>query len=424
MPIFALGSNGSGQLGIGHTDDVSTPTEVVLPIPLETSTLTKVAAGGNHTLLLLDKSKLCASGKNTDYQFPTTGLNNELFGRVGGVQYPYVEAGSQIFRTAFQPPIGPLFEYKTSLCAATWEASLAYVACCTPQEGINSKPEQDIIETALLSAGSGARGELGTGVGLQKETKSVHFPNHVSTTAGAIITDLAAGMNHVVAILQDGSVWGWGAARKGQIGEPKAASIHTPRKIDGIPFKPHRVVCGKEFTYIVGDPAKGEHLILGSDKFGVISSAPKTVAGWKDIGASWGSIFVLLESGEMLSWGRDDHGQLAPKNLPNLKQIAVGSEHVVALTAYGAVIAWGWGEHGNCGLPVDEQGDVKGRWNELELPDVPGIMKVERLGAGCATTFISTVFEDIDELLQGMVPDPDEPDWAAYVNDEFLTTGP
>ena len=122
-----------------------------------------------------------------------------------------------------------------------------------------------------------------------------------------------------------------------------------------------------------------------NDRFGVRAKAPTAVPGWKQIAASWGSIYVLKDSGELVAWGRDDHGQLPPPGLPPIEMISAGSEHCLAVTKAGKVLAWGWGEHGNCGEPTDANGDVKGRWNEIEV-----LGTVDRVFAGCATSFIST----------------------------------
>lgn len=154
-----------------------------------------------------------------------------------------------------------------------------------------------------------------------------------------------------------------------------------------------RVVCGREFTYLLSDSAEGKHKIIGSDKCNIISDTPPEteIRNWKDVGASWGSIFMLLNDGKLLSWGRNDHGQLAPEGLPELAEIAVGSEHVVARSVSGDVLAWGWGEHGNCGPDVTD-GDVKGRFNivaSAEILSQDG-SKVTKLGAGCATSWIWT----------------------------------
>lgn len=236
----------------------------------------------------------------------------------------------------------------------------------------------------LFTVGSGSKGELGHGSEITRlsEPKIIRdFPPSEEES----VVDLCGGMGHVVAVLLNGDVYGWGAGRKGQLGEPVEGEVWSPRKVERVGFEAYRAFCGRDFTYIVGAPGSGHHVVLGSDKFGAVSNAPKELPPWKEVGASWGSIFVLLQTGELLSWGRDDHGQLCQIGLPKIEQIAVGSEHVVALTEDGKVITWGWGEHGNCGMPIDEGGDVKGRWNELEVSG-----KVVNLGAGCATTFIVT----------------------------------
>jgi len=232
------------------------------------------------------------------------------------------------------------------------------------------------------------KGELGLGSNTDDKTIGIHETDKDGSFIDGFppentkIVDLAASMGHTVAVLSNGDVYGWGNGRKGQLGEPRSI-IWSPRRIEGIPFKAVRAVCGREFTYIVSHHEEGSHLVLGTDKWSVVSHAPQHVRWWKDIGAGWSSIYVLLQSGKVLSWGRNDHGQLSLPNLSNIEQLAVGSEHVLTLSTSGKVLAWGWGEHGNCGLPTESNGDVKDRWNVLIVPG-----KVLMIGAGCATSFI------------------------------------
>jgi protein ATS1 len=192
-------------------------------------------------------------------------------------------------------------------------------------------------------------------------------------------------MAHVVAVLSNGEVWGWGKGRKGQLGGP-SGNVWTPRKIVEIGFFATDAICGKDFTCVFGSPSTGEVSLLGlssNDRFGVRANAMAAVPGWNQVAASWGSIFVLLKTGEVIAWGRDDHGQLPPAGLPLLNAIAAGSEHCLGLTKAGKVLAWGWGEHGNCGEPTGPNGDVKGRWNEIRLS-----RPVVSIFAGCATSFV------------------------------------
>ncbi|KAL2358694.1 regulator of chromosome condensation 1/beta-lactamase-inhibitor protein II [Cryomyces antarcticus] len=343
--LYAFGSNGSGQLGIGHQDDVSVPTRALFPPEMKPPESVRVAAGGNHTIVLSSSGQIHVTGENSN-------------GRCG------LDATTAMSDTCFNT--GPICNGQDSFkfCSATWEASTFVTQ-----------------DNSVFTCGTGNRGELGQG---HNKTMSLvpeailDFP-----PPGTEVVDLSACMSHTVAVLSNGDVYGWGDGRKGQIGQP-AVQVWTPRKIHTIGFEAVRAVCGRQFTYIVGDLTKGKGVVLGSDKWSVISAAPKSLPPWKDVGASWGSIFVLLDSGDVLAWGRNDHGQLPPPTLPMIDQMAVGSEHVIVKTTGGKVLAWGWGEHGNCGSRTGDDGDVKDTWNEVPVPD-----EVVALGAGCATSWVS-----------------------------------
>lgn len=354
--IYAIGSNGSGQLGIGHKEDVSVPKPVLFPTNLD-SPITQVKAGGNHTLILSSRS-LYSSGDASSGACGLISNSENPTNRFSKVKLATEET---------------LDEKLIILCAASWESSIIV------QQDENQKATQ------VYSFGIGNKGELGQGELLFRSAKAQLIKNF--PPSGLEVVDLAASVSHIVAVLSNGDVYGWGSGRKGQLGQPEGI-IYLPRRISGVNFPVVRAVCGREFTYLLGDSAEGKHAILGSDKWSVRSTAPKCVPGWKDVGASWGSIFVLQQDGKLLSWGRDDHGQLAPPELPSLSQIAIGSEHALGLTPDGKVLAWGWGEHGNCG-PNTTDGDVKGKWNVVASSQyLPPESKISSIGAGCATSWI------------------------------------
>lgn len=345
--IYSLGSNGAGQLAIGHTEDAHVPT--LTNFPDAVSEVRSIAAGGNHTLVLLESGKAYATGENID-------------GRCG------ISLESCHYKPAFTSfeAINPAQNVKWKLCAATWEAS-CYVS------------EQNEIYTC----GTGNRGELGLGETTASAATVQLIPNF--PPPGLEVLALAACMSHVIAVLSNGEIYGWGNGRKGQLGQP-GMICWSPRKIANIPFDAVNAVCGRDFSYVVGPPDGGQHVFLGSDKWALGAHALEPLPPWKQIGASWGSIFVLLQSGKLLSWGRNDHGQLGPADLPHLQEIAIGSEHALALTGSGQVLAWGWGEHGNCGKPTESNGDVKKRSNDLTVR-----AKCKAIGAGCATSWIVCV---------------------------------
>lgn len=341
MPVYALGSNGSGQLGLNHDEDASSPTRLPLPASFSSSSVQSIAAGGNHTLLLTKFGNVWASGSQ-----PTQSL---------------------VFRPIRLPSLSTQPRL-VNLCAATWDASIFVTA-----------------NGQVLVCGAGAKGELGLG----QDRPVCEVPTELSWSppAGTEVIEVKASMGHVIVVLSNGHVYGWGNGRQGQLGEP-AEVVWQPRRIENVSFVVERVVCGKDFTCLFSEPGLGQLKLLGPkkrDTFSLQANTPATLLDWVDVQATWGSVLVLDSARNTFGWGRNDHGQLPPKGLPPLKEICGGSEHVLALTSSGQVLAWGWGEHGNCGLPLDVRKDVNGGWNTL---DVKG--RVLRLGAGCATSWIIT----------------------------------
>lgn len=344
--LYAFGSNGAGQLGIRNEEDVSSPQACSFSEDdSELGEIRQIVAGGNHTLVLFESGDLYFAGSNVDGR-----AGRALFGRKVD-HFHKADLGS----------------LRVKMCSAVWEASVIVTT-----------------EEEVYTCGTGFKGELGTGQMAASEPHSLPgFP-----PTGESIVDMASGVSHTVVVLSNGDVWGWGNGRKGQLGEP-AAIVQIPRKIQGLNFSVVRAVCGREFTYLVGDPQKGHHAVFGHNKWNLKSGAPPDIFHWKSIGASWGSIYVLKVSGKLESWGRNDHGQLAPPELPRIVKVAVGSEHVLALTGDMKVVCWGWGEHGNCGPDTNESHDVDGQWNEIATP--PGDMSIlQGLAAGCATSFAWT----------------------------------
>jgi protein ATS1 len=359
MVLFALGSNGSGQLGISHKADVSVPKQVLFHDDnVPSSPITGVAAGGNHTLLRTESGVLYWAGDSTS-------------GACGRVLREEKGALPQFFPVRLDDETDETF--KVGLAAATWEAT---VVTRLDAQGRNA---------SVYTSGVGLKGELGLGeliVRTPAPSKIGDFP-----PKGTELVDLAACMSHVVAVLSNGDVYGWGNGRKGQLGSPDAV-VNSPRKFTGVDFKVSRAVCGKDCTVLVGGADDPRVLFLGADKWSIKAALPATAEDWKDVGASWGNVYALKSDGELQSWGRDDHGQMVPPNLPRISKIAVGSEHVLALDEEGSVLTWGWGEHGNCG-PQVENGDVKGRWNVIASTKfMPPGSKVTGIGAGCATSWI------------------------------------
>ena len=348
--ILALGSNGSGQLGIGHSNDTSGPEQCIFhgsETADKIEKVTKIVGGGNHTLVLSSKGRVWAAGRNDD-------------GRCG------LPATTERLETFQQIDVGGVVTH----VAATWEASVFVVD-----------------KRVVLTCGTGLKGELGQGPDVTKSPvmKQVVMEDD-ALLQGAEVLDVVAGVNPILLLMSNGDVFGWGTSRRGQLGEEAKGDkvVWKPRKIN-IAFGVRKITAGRNFSYIIG--CNNEQRLLGDAKHFTKGMAlplgedeGATMSGWSDI-------YYHSPSG-VYSVGRNDRGQLCPPSLPPLKHFAAGSEHCVGCTYDDKIIAWGWGEHGNCGRPVDdERGDVVGEYNTIPV-SLQDDETVSGVAAGCATSFV------------------------------------
>lgn len=382
MPLFAFGSNSCGQLALGHVEDVSIPTRCLFyedPDPTTQNDIIRIAAGGNHTLVLFGNGAVYAAGCNVD-------------GRCGRQQQQGKDDESilRFRRVVLTTEDGKVFDTFKDM-SATWEGS--FLVAWSGDDNVT------------LVLGTGAKGELGLGTARTQSPTPIPISNFPPPRTSVV--SIASGMGHTATVLSNGEVYGWGGARKGQLGEgAKAGKIEwSPVKIADVPFYATAVTCGREFTVVSGDKEKGEYVVLGSsgDKWGVLSGQPGSIFNdgarvlpvYTGISAGWHAIYVHHQRQEeghasITAWGRNDRGQLPPADLPSAKMLAVGSEHALALLDDGTVAVFGWGEHGNCGTEIDAQGNVKERYNRIDMSEIGHERVIVGIGAGCATSWVIT----------------------------------
>lgn len=438
--LYALGSNSSGQLGIGHHEDVDVPMPCLfIPAPSQYSNtsdndpretielkksyelkhnIRKIVAGGNHTLVLCDDGSVYAAG------------NREALGDVVdlGSQYPGLDEWNRqtldsFFRRVMWWEDSNLIRTFTDI-SATWSASFFVVA---PQirNGFVVKPG------SIYSCGRGERGELGLGKTVSEAKRPIraadfglidYSPSAMDYGLGRVplIPGILAGIWSSIACTvtcstDDVHVFGWGSCRKGQLGDSvrEEKVLWIPRKLVDEDIKQKTeldristAAVGRDFTLLFGTHGKKNDLIrkwilLSGNNFlrpdgddvkaflaDLTNSAPALGISWaKTVHASWSNVYVLDgRTQRVKAVGRNDRGQLPPGDLPGLRAMAAGSEHCVGWTVHGSVLTWGWGEHGNCGRSSDEVGQG---WSVLNLP-TESAERINGVGAGCATTFIWT----------------------------------
>uniref|UniRef100_A0A060TGQ4 ARAD1D25146p n=1 Tax=Blastobotrys adeninivorans TaxID=409370 RepID=A0A060TGQ4_BLAAD len=334
--MLRFGSNGSYQLGLGHDEDMDVPKRAQ-DLDLHSHI---VACGGNHTLVIDREGCLFGAGSNEQ-------------GQLGS------------------PVLGPSVHNFTRIDT---DGLIWSLACCGWANSVLVSRERDQVYTC----GQGTKGELGLGMGITAAGEPMQvgqFPPE-----GTKVVQVASSLAHTAVLLDNGQVWGWGVARKGQLGAQDDKVAWSPvLAYDPIGHSNAKAVtigCGREFTAIGCD--NGDIIVLGGEKAG-INKVPK-IDNFKQIECGWSAVHVLTKDGSVISWGNNSHGQLAQSKLQgtHISSIGAGTEHVVALTDSGSVLCWGWGEHGNCGPNYTD-----GQINQLNI-------KGTRVFGGYATTWVFT----------------------------------
>jgi protein ATS1 len=357
--LYAFGSNASGQLGIGHRQDVDIPTRCHFDSAVDQ--IAQIAAGGNHTLVLTESGQVFASGSNGS-------------GRSG---LPPNEKGDENNETTFRlvryftPEEGSV--RRVTHVAATWEASFFVVD-----------------DRKVYACGRGERGELGKGHGVI-EMSPPYPPQCIFDVEqiGPTLTVLSiqGGMAHVVILLSDNRLFGWGSNRRGQLGgdSKSETSVSVPRSID-IDGQVHSVAVGRSFTIV--ETLDRRVSLLGNDVRPLGATKEWTLTPTETLWSSWsgGYVYDAINCNVRMLRLKDRVQTPLPAVRDRLFRFSVGSEHCLAIGERQGLIAWGWGEHGNTGPSLKGPNSSRIQYNVIslgrELQE-----SVYLIACGCATSF-------------------------------------
>jgi alpha-tubulin suppressor-like RCC1 family protein len=348
------GYNASGQLGNNST--------VISRVPVAVQGLTGVtgvSAGGEHSLALLANGTVMAWGSNREGQLGTGNTTNSHV----PVAVPGLSGVSAI--------------------AAGKEHSLALLANGT-----------------VMAWGNNEVGQLGSG---SKAAKSA-VPVVVKGLGG--VTAIAAGGEHSLARLSNGTVMAWGGNGEGQLGNGKMANSNVPVTVKGLSGAT-AVAAGAEHSLAllangtVMSWGSNEALQLGAEgrKIKVGGGGPEEEPEYEEVQiensnvpvpvqALSGAIAVaggtehslaLLGNGTVMAWGSNHADQLGNGNaggnssfptavagLSGVTAIAAGNaRHSLALLNNGKITAWGYNPDGQLGNGLNINSPVPVTVNSL-----------------------------------------------------------
>lgn len=187
--------------------------------------------------------------------------------------------------------------------------------------------------------GDNEYGNLGDGTFAQRLT---------AVNVGSNVSQVAAGYDHSLAVISDGSVWSWGSNTSGQLGTGSAQSSASPQLVSGIS--------------------------------GTVTQ----------VAAGWYHSLALASDGTVWAWGNNQYGELGDGNviqsdspvklgLSNVTQIAAGDDWSLALRSDGTVWAWGNNLYNELGEQVPDVYDAS------DVPvQVAGLSGVTQIAAGAS----------------------------------------
>lgn len=196
----------------------------------------------------------------------------------------------------------------------------------------------------------------------------VDSPVQITTFAGEDVVGVAAGGNHSVFLLSNGTVWSCGANTKGQLGDGNMTSTTTPVEATGISGV-SEITAGSSFTTALvngqlwdwGNNGNGE---LGAGLTSKDSDVPVQVLGLSGVVAfgaggnsgSTGHQLAATSDGTIWGWGYDLYGQLGDGK--SKKKVATPVKSTLLSTAIGSTTVTGLALGAADSFVLDSAGDV------------------------------------------------------------------
>ncbi|WP_258903215.1 laminin B domain-containing protein [Actinokineospora sp. UTMC 2448] len=336
---MAWGGNNRGQLGDGTTVDRRTPVAVKTSGGHALTNVTAMAAGARHSLALTSDGKLFAWGDNESGQL------GDGTREVRRTPVPVKTADGQ-----------PLTEVRAISTGA--DHSLALMRNGT-----------------VLAWGRNDCGQLGIGT-----TQRSNHPVQVKISEDQYLTDVRAlagsGWRHSVALLRNGTVMTWGLNVQGQLGEDPAITGWCRAFAAEVRNLPAARAVATGVNHVLALLEDGQILAWGSNRLGQLgcgkgveqSHVPVRVklnAGEKAkaVGDACGyHSVVILENGKVMAWGYNGNGQLGDgsaldryepvevKTISGPRAVIAGYRHTIALLPDHTAMACGdntWGQLGD-----------------------------------------------------------------------------
>ncbi len=333
--VWAWGANDKGQLGLGNTSDVTSPTESNMVSAMD------IACGFQHSVALKTDGTVWTYGANNWGQLGRSLVSGDHDGNPVQAAMTNVPGDAKIIDVAAGHYHTLVLDDENN--GAVWGWGLNHLSQINPntsntgEAAYQAKTDATTALTGVkaIDAGFAHSVALVTENGndyvyiwgeiQDDEQKPIYSPDYavkvVKHSGGDLMSTeikaIAAGANHDLALI-DGEVWAWGSNSNGQLGDGTTNDSTNAVK----------VFTKTSELWIVAIAAGGTHSL------------------------------ALRNDGVILAWGEDENGQIGngstnqdvktPTAL-NLSwsgtEIAAGLDHSVALS-HNVLYVWGWNLNG------------------------------------------------------------------------------
>jgi alpha-tubulin suppressor-like RCC1 family protein len=299
--LFGSGSNGIGQLGLGYTADQSSPILIMSGVQI-------IAAGTNYSLILKTGGILYACGYNGSGQLGdgTTTERHSPVQIMTGVQSFAAGGHSLILKTD-----GTLFACGGNFFGQFGDGSTNSDSVpkqiMTGVKSVSASIYHSLIlktDGTLFACGRNSNGQLGDGT-----TKNDSVPLQIM----ADVQSVAAGENFSLILKTDGTLLACGDNLNGDLGDGTGIERHTPVQImTGVKAiaagASHSLILKTNGTlYACGNNSNGQ---LGNGNTNNQNSPIQIMTGVQSISAGVGHSLILKTDGTLYSCGFNSSGQL------------------------------------------------------------------------------------------------------------------
>jgi alpha-tubulin suppressor-like RCC1 family protein len=370
--VKCWGYNGQGQLGDGTTTDRSTPVDVVDL----TSGVSAVSAGGSHTCVLTTSGGVKCWGSNYSGQLGDGTTDNrstpvDVAGLSSGVRA--VSAGMN--HTCALTNSGGVKCWGSNYYGQLGDGTIDNRSTPVDVVGLTSGISTVIaggFHTCALTTSGGVKcwgnnyyGQLGDGTTDNRSTPV----DVVGLTSG--VSAISAGGDHTCALTTSGGVKCWGSNYSGQLGDGTTDNRLTPVDVTGLTSGIKAVSAGGMHTCALttsgGVKCWGDNFVgqLGDGTTNNRSTPGDIVdlINVASIASSKGNhTCAVIPAGGIKCWGENFSGQLGDGTTANrstpvdvagltsgVSAVSSGESHTCALTTSGGVKCWGYNDAGQLG---------------------------------------------------------------------------